>query len=29
MIAVLLECGFRGAELAGLTAEELQQREEH
>jgi integrase len=29
MIAVLLGCGLRRAELAGLTVEELQQREEH
>ena len=29
MIAVLLGCGLRRAELAGLTVEELQQRKEH
>ena len=29
MIAVLLGCGLRRAELAQLTVEELQQREEH
>jgi len=29
MIAVLLGCGLRRAELAGFTVEELQQREEH
>lgn len=29
MIAVLLGCGLRGAEVAGLTVEDLQQREEH
>jgi integrase len=29
MIAVLLGCGLRRAELAGLTFEELQQREDH
>jgi len=29
MIAVLLGCGLRRAEVAGLTVEDLQQREEH
>jgi integrase len=29
MIAVLLGCGLRRAELAGLTVEDLQRREEH
>jgi integrase len=29
MIAVLLGCGLRRAEVAGLTIEDLQQREEH
>ena len=29
MIPVLLGCGLRRAELAGLAVEELQQREEH
>jgi len=29
MIAVLLGCGLRRAELVGLTVEELRQREEH
>jgi len=29
MIAVLLDCGLRRAEVAGLTVEDLQQREEH
>src|SRR5713226_3254942 len=29
MIAVLLGCGLRRAEVAGLTLESLQQREEH
>ena len=29
MVAVLLECGLRRAELAGLVVESLQQREEH
>jgi len=29
MTAVLLGCGLRRAELAGLTVEDLQQREEH
>ena len=29
MIAVLLGCGLRRAEVAGLTVEEIQQREEH
>ena len=29
MVAVLLGCGLRRAELAGLTVDELQQREDH
>ena len=29
MIAVLLGCGLRRAEVAGLTVEDIQQREEH
>jgi site-specific recombinase XerC len=29
MVAVLLGCGLRRAELAGLVVESLQQREEH
>jgi site-specific recombinase XerC len=29
MVAVLLGCGLRRAELAGLAVEHLQQREEH
>jgi integrase len=29
MVAVLLGCGLRRAELAALTVQDLQQREEH
>jgi len=29
MIAILLGCGLRRAEVAGLTVEDIQQREEH